>query len=465
VIEYDLSEKLLRRLNNKLNILLSVAGFFPTSFGGGQVYVYRLAKELLRRGHNVDIITMAPWRGGNEQYTVESYGYDGLPVKAIMLNPKALSAGDVNSELSPVLMQGLKTLMKQLNPDLVHMNGLKAALILTCDELNTPSVVTAHHPGFACPAGDLLTPDQHLCEKRARPAVCIPCCSIRKTSSHTIGSLLGRLPQWLYRPIGKAINRYERIPYVGRGLMFPWLIEKRLEGQKVRLNHSRRIISPSEAMRSLLIRNSVHPDKVFLIPHGIEPIPRLPFERINSRTIRFGYIGSVNRAKGFHILLQALERIEPQDYCELHIFGGAQNTWDNEFFAKCMAGYSGRATITNHGYFSHEKLVDAFKKIDILMLPSIYLEVFGLVILEAFSAGRPVIVSKSGGPEQIVRNGIDGFVVERNDSNALAEAMQKFVDNPSLILEMSNQIRPVKTIKQYVDEIDKIYHQLISLKN
>ena len=261
------------------------------------------------------------------------------------------------------------------------------------------------------------------------------------------------------------MNRYHRVPYLGRGLMFPWLVERRIEGQKVRLSHSRLIVSPSQAMRRLLIRNGVCPDKISLVPHGIEPLPHLPFEKTNGKRIRFGYIGSINRAKGFHILLEGLERIEPQDSCELHIFGAPQNPWDNEFFSKCMAGYSGKATINNHGYISHEKLADAFEMIDVLVLPSIYLEVFGLVILEALSAGRPVIVSKSGGPEEQVRDGVDGFVVERNDSKALAEAMQKFIDNPNLVLEMSNQIRPVKTIQQYVDEVEKIYDQLISSKN
>ena len=455
----------MKECENKLNIVLSVAGFFPECFGGGQVYVYRLAKELLRRGHNVTITSSAPWQDGNDEYAIGSYEYEGLPVRTIKLNPQALSAGDVNSELGPVLMKGLKALLRQLNPDLAHLNGFKAAMITICNELNIPHVVTAHHPGFACPAGDLLTPDENLCEKSAHPTVCILCCCIRKTSNGVLGWLLGRFPPWLYRPVGKTFNMYKRVPYIGRGLMYPWLVEKRMEGQEVRLNDSKFIISPSEAMRSLLIRNAVRPDKVFLMPHGIEPIPRLPFERMNGRTIRFGYIGSVNRAKGFHILLQAFERIKPQDYCELHIFGGPQNPWDHKFFAKCIAGYSGNATITNHGYISHAKLVDAFKKIDILVLPSVYLEVFGLVILEALSAGRPVIVSKSGGPEEIVRNGIDGFVVERNDSKGLAEAMQKFIENPDLALEMSNQIRPVKTIQQYVDEIEKIYHRLISSKN
>jgi glycosyltransferase involved in cell wall biosynthesis len=448
-----------------MKYLLSVPLFFPYGYGGGQVYVYRLARELLRRGHDVNIISSAPWQSGNEEYAIESYEYSGVPVRTIKLNPKALSAGDIYSELSPVLMQGLKALLNQLNPDLVHINGLKAAMITICNRLNIPHVVTAHHPGFVCPAGDLLTPNENLCQKSANRTVCIRCCCIRKTSNNMLGCLLGQLPRQLYRPIGETFNRYKRIPYVVRGLMYPWLIEKRIEGQTIRLNDSNFIISPSEAMRNLLIGNGVDPEKIFLMPHGIEPIARLPFDKINSRQIGFGYVGSFNRAKGFHILLQALEQISSQDHCELHIFGGAQNPWGNKFVADCMAGYSGRAKIINHGYISHDELQNAFKEIDILVVPSIYLEVFGLVILEGFSAGRPVIVSKSGGPAELVRDGVDGFVVERNDSKALAMAMQKFIDNPDLITQMSSRILPVKTIQQYVDEVERVYRHLISAHN
>ena len=85
------------------------------------------------------------------------------------------------------------------------------------------------------------------------------------------------------------------------------------------------------------------------------------------------------------------------------------------------------------------------------------MEAFKIVVAEAFSADRPVIVSKSGGPAELVRDGIDGFSVERNDSKSLAEAMQKFLDNPELIIKMARQILPVKIIQEYVDEIEKIY--------
>ncbi len=444
----------------KFRIILSVPSFFPYSFGGGQVYVYRLAKELKQRGHIVTIVTSAPLEKGNDECTLRNYQYDGLSVKSISLNPEVVTEGDKYSELNPDLMRGLRNILKELDPDIVHINGLKAALITVCNEMNIPNVVTAHHPGFACPASTLLTPSDTLCEKVADISVCLSCCSKHKRPGK-IGWLLGHIPGWIYRPTGEFLNKYKKIPYIVRGLMYPWWVEKRMEGQKVLLKNSQFIISPSEAMKELLIRNGVPLEKIVLVPHGIEPLDRLPVEKSDNGKIRFGYIGSVGRAKGFHVLLAALEKLSRQDNSELHVFGGAQNLWDKEYMERSLGMYKGKSKIITHGYFDHHKILEAFNQIDILVVPSIYLEVFGLVILEAFSVGRPVIVTKSGGPAELVRDGVDGFIVDRNDSKSLEEAMQKFIDDPNLIIEMSKRIPHVKTMQEYVDEIEKIYSKII----
>jgi glycosyltransferase involved in cell wall biosynthesis len=448
----------------KFSIILSVPSFSPHSFGGGQVYVYRLAKELQRRGHILTIVTSVPWIKGNGKYYLEDYTYDGLSVKSISLNPKVVTEGDNYSELSPVLMQGLRDILRELNPDIVHINGLKAALITVCNEMNIPNVVTAHHPGVACPASTLLRPDESLCVETANLKVCLPCCSKHKRSG-IVGSVLGKIPRWIYRPTGMFLNRYKNVPYLVRGLMFPWWVEKRMEGQKVLLNNSQIIISPSEAMEELLIRNGVPQKKIRVLPHGIAPLERLSIENTNKGRIRFGYIGSVGQPKGFHILVEALEKVAQQEKGELHVFGEAQNPLDKEYMERSLSTYKGKSKIITHGYIDHHKMSEVFKQIDILVVPSIYLEVFGLVVLEAFSAGRPVIVTKSGGPAELVRDGVDGFIVERNDSKSLAEALQKFINRPDLIGEMAEQISHVKTISEYVDEIEKIYLHVVHEKD
>jgi glycosyltransferase involved in cell wall biosynthesis len=449
----------------KKKIILSVAGFFPEAFGGGQVYVYNLAKELQKRGHNVIILTSAAWEDGYNTYNIKRYEYDGLSVIGVDLNPDVIIEEDKYSELSPMLLKALNTLLKDLNPDLVHLNGLKPALIKICNQLNIPYLVTAHHPGVACPNATLLRPDESLCDKPANPNWCIPCCSrwrvVGAPFSSVTGFLLGHIPKWIYNLAGEIDRKYKKAPYLVRALRYPRLVEKSMEGDRVILNECRYIISPSRAMKELLVRNGVSPEKIFFLHHGIDPLPRLPIEPLNGRPVKFGFIGSFGIPKGLNVLIKALEMVSNQDKCELHIYGGGIGKSNNSYLEKCLKRYKAKANIVNHGYIPNDKIIDAYKSIDVLVVPSIYLEVFGLIILEAFSAGRPVIVSKSGGPEELVRDGVEGFIVERNNSKSLAEAMQNFIENPNLILEMSNQIPSVKTIQQYTDEIEELYKNIL----
>lgn len=451
-----------------MRIIISSAGFYPETFGGGQVYVYNLAKELQKRGHNVIILTSMPLEGGENNYNIKRYEYDGLSVIGVNLNPDAIIEEDRYSELSPLLLEALNRVLKDLNPDLVHLNGLKPALIKICNELNIPYIVTTHHPGVACPNATLLRPDESLCDKPANPKWCIPCCSkwrvVGAPFSSVTGFLLGRIPKWVYNVAGEIDRKYKKAPYLVRALRYPRLVEKSMEGDRVILNECRYIISPSRAMRELLARNGVSPEKIFFLHHGIDPLPRLPIEPLNGRPIRFGFIGSFGLSKGLHILINALEMVSNQDKCELHIYGGSIGKSNNGYLEKCLKRYKGKANIVNHGYIPNNIIIDAYKNIDVLVVPSILLEVFGLIVLEAFTAGRPVIVSKSGGPAELVRDGIDGFIVERNDSKSLAEAMQKFIDKPELIIEMSQRIPPVKTIQEYVNELEGVYCQCLEIK-
>ena len=379
---------------------------------------------------------------------------------AVTINPSTIKEGDRYSELSPHLLKALSVFFKEYAPDIVHVNGLKSASIKICKDLKIRNVVTAHHPGFVCPAGDLLRPDDSLCVEIARPRVCVSCYSRRKTAIPMAGALLGAIPAWLYMPAGRFLDRFRKISRIGRGAMFPWLVEKALEGQKVRLKDSGCIISPSKAMKELLVRNGVIPEKIFIVPHGIEPLPRLPLPCMQKGFVKFGYLGRIDRDKGFHLLLKALEMVSPEPNCELHVFGAAQNFWDNAFLEECVPSYMGNARIVQHGPVPIDKLADAYAQFDVLILPSIYLEVFGLVILEAFSAGRPVIVTKSGGPEEIVRDGVDGIIVERNSAAAIAEAMQRLLRDPGHIRKMANNIAHVRTIQEHVNDIEKVYERI-----
>jgi glycosyltransferase involved in cell wall biosynthesis len=443
-----------------MKIILTAPAFFPHSFGGGEIYVYRLAKELLRRNHKVNILTPVKWdadKKSHEVYALKNYSYENIPVLSISLNPDKISFAEKATGHGPVLIKLLRKVIGEYSPELIYINGMKPTLVSLCNELRVPHVVTAHHTGIVCSAGGLIRYDSTVCKEEINADNCIPCCCIWKRPKWYVGSLMGRIPGWIYGPLGKRLHARNKLPYFLRGLITPWIIEESMRQKKIVMEKAQLTIAPSYFMKDLLVKGGCNPDKIRVIPHGIEPIGRIPIENIKGRPIRLGYIGRIDPSKGLHLLLEATEFLRNGSSCEIHIFGAARNPWDEEYREKTLRAYKGNLKIIDHGLISYNKLSDIYANIDVLVVPSILPEAFGLVVAEAFSAGRPVIVFNSGALPEQVRDGVNGFVVKDNNSKSLSMEMQKFIDNPNLITEMSKNIPHVKTIQEYVDEVEKIY--------
>lgn len=79
-----------------------------------------------------------------------------------------------------------------------------------------------------------------------------------------------------------------------------------------------------------------------------------------------------------------------------------------------------------------DKLIRLYKACDIVVIPSIWQETFGIVALEAMAAKKPVIASRVGGLREIVDHGKTGFLVEPGDPNQLADSIQKLLLDRSL---------------------------------
>jgi glycosyltransferase involved in cell wall biosynthesis len=80
-------------------------------------------------------------------------------------------------------------------------------------------------------------------------------------------------------------------------------------------------------------------------------------------------------------------------------------------------------------------LVDAYHAADVFLLPSVH-EPFGIVILEAWSAGLPVIASRVGGIPYFVSDGEDGLLFEPEDGSTLLKAYQALVADQALVLRL-----------------------------
>jgi glycosyltransferase involved in cell wall biosynthesis len=104
----------------------------------------------------------------------------------------------------------------------------------------------------------------------------------------------------------------------------------------------------------------------------------------------------------------------------------------------------------------------------IALAPSIWPEPFGIVVLEAMSAGRPVIATRMGGLTDIVVDGQTGLLVPPHDPAALEQAMRMLLENPELRQQMgrAGKIRLKQfSASQVVPRIEATYRRLLGCDN
>ena len=102
---------------------------------------------------------------------------------------------------------------------------------------------------------------------------------------------------------------------------------------------------------------------------------------------------------------------------------------------------------------------------DALVLPSSN-EGTPVSVIEALAARTPVVATRVGGVPDVVREGEDGFLVEKGDTDALAERLARLASDPQLRNRMGETARdrvlPRYAVERLVDDVDRLYRALLS---
>jgi glycosyltransferase involved in cell wall biosynthesis len=112
-----------------------------------------------------------------------------------------------------------------------------------------------------------------------------------------------------------------------------------------------------------------------------------------------------------------------------------------------------------------EDMPEVFAQCNIFCLPTAYGEGVPKVLIEAASCGRAIVTSDWPGCREIVRNGENGLLVPVRDADALANALQKLIDNAELRQEMGVRGREIVkaefSMERVVEETLAVYRELL----
>lgn len=161
------------------------------------------------------------------------------------------------------------------------------------------------------------------------------------------------------------------------------------------------ILTPSSYTKQIFIGYGISEKKLLTIPYGTD-ISLLSSRKIKKHTkkLRVLFTGTPSYEKGIAVIEKAIQKL---DNC-MFIFAGSMTPELN----KLLELYKGKVKYV--GYLHREKLVNTYQQSDIFILPS-FSDSFGLSVLEAMACGVPVIITKYTGAKDVVRNGIDGWII------------------------------------------------------
>ena len=326
--------------------------FGPHSFGGDAAYVDRLSRALARAGHEVHVVYCEnAFNAVRGDHPLRSYEpTEGVVLHGLNSPFRVLSPLATQVTGRPYLKLGkIRKILQQVQPDVLHFHNISLIGGPGILKVGGPAVrlMTAHEHWLQCPMHLLWKNDEKSCDKKE----CIKC------------SLAGRRPPQYWRYTGLINRMISRLDY----LIFPSrdaLQRHKHLGLNVATKHLPYFLPDDWS------------DQVEDKP--LAPCPR-PYIAAAGRLVRM---------KGFQKLIPIMARLP---HIDLKIAG----TGDYESQLRQMA--EGMPNVHFVGLCGRRELLDLFHNARAVVVPSLFPETFGYVVLEAFAVKTPVIVHRGGG--------------------------------------------------------------------
>ena len=194
-----------------------------------------------------------------------------------------------------------------------------------------------------------------------------------------------------------------------------------------------------------------------VIPNPCSTIADVPVDlTLHEKPVKIVFSGRYGQRKGVYDLVKAFSNANFKNPVELYLFGDGEV----EKVKSVVADSPKAEMIHVSDWLKHEEYLKTLVQFDLLALPS-YAETFGMSLVEAMGLGIPVVAACSGGVPYVVRDGVDGFLVDAGDIQMLSKNLETLVDDTALRVRMGHDawMDAVKNYKSDVvlDKLENAY--------
>jgi glycosyltransferase involved in cell wall biosynthesis len=225
---------------------------------------------------------------------------------------------------------------------------------------------------------------------------------------------------------------------------------------------SRRITAVSRTVSSELGEYGLDSTKITVVGNGVDSQSFFPCRQQNNNEEYVLYTGGLKARKGLFDLIQCASYVSKIRSRTMFIICGRGPYRKKIEHAVTKMGLEKRVIFP--GYVSRNDLIHLYQNATVHVVPSHY-EGMPTVLLEAMSCGLPVVATDIGGNNEVVKSGVNGFLVPSKRPEVMAEAVVKLLDDVSLRENMGtlarNTILMHYTWDKVADKILECYERMI----
>lgn len=229
------------------------------------------------------------------------------------------------------------------------------------------------------------------------------------------------------------------------------------------------VIVVSEELREEVLRAyPVDSRRVFLVPNGVDEERFRPLAE-QGKVIRQRYgiaestkvlvtVGRLERGKGVHVAIQALPRISDVVGEKVVLLIVGQGRYREEL-ERIVRREELSSQVFFCGFVPHQELLAFYNAGDLFLMPTLMEEAFGLAVAEAMACGKPVVASHIGGIPTIVND--QDMLFRPGDVEELSRKVTEILTNESLATRLGHQARATIcakfTLRRMVEDTAKIF--------
>lgn len=205
--------------------------------------------------------------------------------------------------------------------------------------------------------------------------------------------------------------------------------------ERLAIRNCDRLITVSQSLAAEMRRLGVPDERLTVVPNGVPDIAPIDSQaRLGCNEWRLGMVALMRPRKGVEVALEAMHQLkshasERDARVSLELIGGFE-TDDYQRQILGMIEQLGLGDCVQWTGFTND-VPAAIRRLDGLVLPSLFGEGMPMVVLEALAAAVPVVATRVEGTPEVIRDGIEGYLADPRSASSLASSLERLISSRS----------------------------------